>query len=142
MTKTALAAILALTASTSFAQTDATTQEPGNAGPANLCRELVAFMQASPPEPVPPPKSAESEQKGGSAQDDSGQSGPAHAAPEPKSARTTESGAQNAQQKSGLCEPAPAQPGGTSKESVITVAEAARPPRANATRRAPRLTPV
>src|SRR3546814_13261688 len=90
MRKTALAAILALTASTSFAQTDATAQKPGNAGPANLCRELVAFMQASPPEPAPPPKSAESEQQGGSAQDASGKSGPAHAAPEPNSARTTE----------------------------------------------------
>src|SRR3546814_15972896 len=83
-----------------------------------------------PPEPAPPPKSAESEQKGGSAQDDSGQSGPAHAAPEPNSARTTESGAQNAQQKSGLSAPVPAKPGGTSKESVITVAEAERLTRA------------
>src|SRR3546814_18932146 len=92
MTKTALAAILALTASTSFAQTDATTQEPGNAGPANLCRELVAFMQASPPEPAPPPKSAESEQKGGSAQDDSGQRRPAHAAPDRKSGAEGKSG--------------------------------------------------
>src|SRR3546814_14880394 len=73
MRKTALAAIFALSASTSFAQTDVTAQKPGNAGPANLCAELVAFMKASPPEPAPPPKSVEREQKGGSAQDASGQ---------------------------------------------------------------------
>src|SRR3546814_6238031 len=81
MRKTALSAIFALSASTSFAQTDVTAQKPGNAGPANLCAELVAFMKASPPEPAPPPKSVEREQKGGSAQDASGQNDPAHAAP-------------------------------------------------------------
>src|SRR3546814_9418708 len=91
MRKTALAAIFALSASTSFAQTDVTAQKPGNAGPANLCAELVAFMKASPPEPAPPPKSVEREQKGGSAQDASGQNDPAHAAPEPNSARTARS---------------------------------------------------
>src|SRR3546814_18278356 len=90
MRKTALAAIFALSASTSFAQTDVTAQKPGNAGPANLCAELVAFMKASPPEPAPPPKSVEREQKGGSAQDASGQNDPAHEAPDPNSAPTPE----------------------------------------------------
>src|SRR3546814_10263078 len=89
MRKTALAAIFALSASTSFAQTDVTAQKPGNAGPANLCAELVAFMKASPPEPAPPPKSVEREQKGGSAQDASGQNDTAHAAPEPRSEEHT-----------------------------------------------------
>src|SRR3546814_4698006 len=88
-------------------------------------------MKASPPEPAPPPKSVEREQKGGSAQDASGQNDPAHAAPEPNSARTAESGAQNAQQKSGLSAPVPAEPARTSKESIMTVAEAEGLARAN-----------
>src|SRR3546814_11871691 len=131
MRKTALAAIFALSASTSFAQTDVTAQKPGNAGPANLCAELVAFMKASPPEPAPPPKSVEREQKGGSAQDASGQNDPAHAAPEPNSARTAESGAPNAQQKSGLSAPVPAEPARTTTESLLTVADTEGHPHAN-----------
>src|SRR3546814_5036146 len=114
MRKTALAAIFALSASTSFAQTDVTAQKPGNAGPANLCAELVAFMKACPPEPAPPPKSVEREQKGGSEHDASGQNDPAHATPDPHSARQSAIASQQSHQTSGPRAPDPAEPASTS----------------------------
>src|SRR3546814_6446486 len=103
-----LAGMFALPASTSFAQTDSAP------GPANLCRELVAFMKAPSPEAESSPVAAARADKGGSAQEASGQAGPAHAAPEQDAAPagdaagngTSEAGttAQNAQQTSGLSE--------------------------------------
>ena len=107
MTRMTLAAIVALTASASFTQIEVTAQNAGNAGPANLCQELVAFMKAPPPEPAQPSQ-ATAKKDSGSAQEASGQSGPAHAAPEPNPTRATETGANDAQEKSGLSAPVPA----------------------------------
>ncbi|WP_274423841.1 hypothetical protein [Chelativorans sp. YIM 93263] len=154
-----LTGVFALVASTALAQTDAapepatpeeeapasatpentapadpTASQQAEAGqPANLCRELLAFVQENPPEPdatadapaaaaatgesagtgedsspasgeaVPPEPASE----GGSAQEATGQSGPAHEAPEPSSEDSAEGDAENAPQTSSLSAPVP-----------------------------------
>src|SRR5690606_35846002 len=67
MEKMVLAGIFALAASTTFAQTgpatSPATDPAGAGGPANLCQELLAFMEAPPPEvaeaPPAPTQAAE-----------------------------------------------------------------------------------
>ena len=52
MGKLVLAGIFTLAASASLAQTASTPDQAGAGGPANLCQELLAFMEAPPPEPA------------------------------------------------------------------------------------------
>jgi hypothetical protein len=143
------AGLLTLTASTSYAETVTPPASPGAApaaasqpaapGPANLCRELVAFMQAPPPAPAPtaaaPAKPATTSPSGeavpqkppsatGSAQDASGHSGPAHEAPKQHTGAASETGAHKAELKSGLSAPVPKAPATAAKEAVLTVEQA------------------
>lgn len=62
--------------------------------------------------------------KTGSAQEISGQSGPAHGAPEPNSKSAAQGNVQNAPQTSGLSAPVPKEPTSTPKESVMSVTDA------------------
>lgn len=150
MGKAVLAGIFALAASTALAQTDATSkpntvQEPAvseqtrTGGPANLCQELLAFMTAPPPEPAPaaaaaPAKPAAESQ---SAQQATGQAGPAHEAPEPNAnaaaggkapepnANAAAGGkAEGAEKTSSLSAPVPKAPATTTKDSVLSIDEA------------------
>lgn len=68
-----------------------------------------------------PPVSPE---KSNSAQEVSGQSGPAHEAPEPTSKAAAEGNVQNAPQTSGLSAPVPVEPAETDAESVLSVEQA------------------
>lgn len=68
-----------------------------------------------------PPQSVDNTQ---SAQDASGQSGPAHEAPEPSSEPVEEGKAQNAELKSSLSAPAPTDATSTPKDSVLSMVEA------------------
>lgn len=123
-----LAGLFALTASTTFGQTNSAP------GPANLCQELVAFMEAPSPKPASQAKTAAQAEKGGSAQEASGQGGPANMAPEQNATAVgvppargssgDNTTAQNAQQSSGLSAPVPTEPASTPKTAVMTVAEA------------------
>lgn len=76
MEKMVLAGIFALAASTTFAQTgpatSPATDPAGAGGPANLCQELLAFMEAPPPEvaeapPAPTQAAEEDPAEGGDA---------------------------------------------------------------------------
>ena len=146
MKKTALAGILTLVASTSYAQTGTApapaagtpaAAQPAAMGPANICQELVAFMQGSPAAapaatPAKPGGGSPSgeaipqkpQDKTRSAEDASGQSGPAHEAPKPHSGSTSGTGANKAELKSGLSAPVPTEPDTTSKEATLTLAQA------------------
>lgn len=150
MGKVLLAGILTLAASASLGQTESTSDQ-ATGGPANLCQELLAFMQAPPPErtgAAAKPKqegvaanapsasgqaSPQSSEKGSSSQEVSGQAGPAHESPDPK-AKPVEGGtAQNAPQKSGVSAPVPTDATSTPKDSVLSIAEAAKLAEANDT---------
>ncbi|MCT7377188.1 hypothetical protein [Chelativorans salis] len=117
------------------ATAEATDTQQADAGrPANLCQELLAFVRENPPEAddaqgnppeadapadqsaaagedsspasgeaVPPQPSSESS----SAQEQSGQSGPAHEAPDPNTEAATQSNGEDAPQTSGLSAPVP-----------------------------------
>lgn len=98
--------------------------QPAAAEPANLCQELVAFMKAPPPENVASPKPDARPQDGNSAQEASGQSGPAHGAPEQNSGVESKTSAEDAQLKSSLSAPTPKNASSTPKEAVMTVEEA------------------
>lgn len=98
--------------------------QPAAAEPANLCQELVAFMKAPSPEDAAPPKPDARPKDGNSAQEASGQSGPAHAAPEQNSPVKADASAEQAQLRSGLSAPTPKGASSTPKESVMTVEEA------------------
>lgn len=162
------AGLLALSASSSFAQTgtppateapaaetaapagQATAEKSGDGGPANLCEELMAFMTAPPPAaetPAKPAADAKSaaeakdtlEAKGapasgqavepeppgetGSAQEISGQSGPAHGAPAPNPKLAAQGDVQKAPQTSSMSAPVPTEPSAPAKESIMSVAE-------------------
>lgn len=158
------AGIFALSASSSIAQpgtppaapatpADPVAAQQSGGSPANLCRELLAFMKAPPPEleaaPAKPAAEAQnapsdkkevaansgpasgqsvqpqSSEKTGSAQDVSGQSGPAHGAPDqnPKSVGAQGS-VQNAPQSSSMSAPVPNEPTSPPKETVMAVADA------------------
>lgn len=117
----------------------------GQSGPANLCQELLAFMKAPPPEAPPaagsgqtasadkprtapsgeavPPRST---QESDSAQQVSGQSGPAHSAPQPNTSAEGEGTTQDAELKSSLSAPVPTDADSTPKESVLRVEEVER----------------
>jgi hypothetical protein len=69
---------------------------------------------------VPPQSPGTSE----SAQDVSGQSGPAHGAPEPSAKAAAQGNVQNAPQTSSLSAPVPTEPAKTSTESVLSLAQA------------------
>jgi hypothetical protein len=97
---------------------------PAAAEPANLCQELVAFMKAPPQENVASPKQDAQPKDGKSAQEASGQGGPAHAAPEQHSRAEPKTSAEDAQLKSSLSAPTPKAPSSTPKETVMTVEEA------------------
>jgi hypothetical protein len=97
--------------------------QPAAAEPADLCQELVAFMKAPSPEDAAPPKPDARPKDGDSAQEASGQSGPAHSAPEQNSGAESKTSAKDAQLKSGLSAPTPKDASSTPKESVMTVTE-------------------
>ncbi len=148
------AGIFALSASSAIAQTGtprapsppaaetAAAGQPGSGRPANLCQELLAFMKAPPPEapaasaPAKPAAEAKSApasgqavqpkapDKSGSAQEISGQSGPAHGAPDPNPKQSAQGNVQNAPQTSSLSAPVPTEPTAPSKESIMAVTEA------------------
>jgi hypothetical protein len=141
MKKMALAGILTLVASTSYAQTGTApapaAAQPAAMGPANICQELVAFMQgppaaapaATPAKPGGGSPSGEAvpqkpQDKTSSAEAASGQSGPAHEAPKPHPGSTSETGASKAELKSGLSAPVPTAPAAATKEAVLTLAQA------------------
>jgi hypothetical protein len=148
MRKTVFAGILILTASTSHAQTGmapapAAPSAPGPAaamGPANLCQELVAFMQAPPPAAAAPAGAAPAKpaaaspsgegvpqkpsSKTESAQSATGHSGPAHEAPKQHAGSASEASAQKPELKSSLSAPVPKAPATVAKETILTVAEA------------------
>jgi hypothetical protein len=67
MAKAVLAGIITLAASTALAQTDSTSDQAGAGGPANLCQELLAFMEAPPEETAPaaPAQAADAEEEPG-----------------------------------------------------------------------------
>jgi hypothetical protein len=125
MEKMVLAGIFALAASASLAQTDASEQ---TGGPANLCQELVAFVREPPPaeggaasgEAVPPRPVEQTE----SAQEASGQTGPAHGAPQPTAQAAEGTTAQNAELKSSLSAPVPTDTTSTATQSVLSLAQA------------------
>lgn len=148
------AGILTLAATASYAQTGTApganapaAAHPAASGPANLCQELVAFMQAPPPAALPqagaaPAKPAATSPSGegvpqkppgatGSAQEASGHSGPAHEAPKQQSGSASGAGAQKPELKSGLSAPVPVAPAAVAKESVLTVTQAQDLARAN-----------
>lgn len=128
------AVALALSPSLSFAQATASPAVPqlSNGKPADLCQELLAFMRAPPPqapagEPVkspPPDASAPAGNSQESAQDASGQAGPAHTAPDAGGQIDDETTVQNAELKSSLSAPAPKDSTSTPKTSVLSLAEA------------------
>lgn len=152
MEKAVLAGILALAASASFAQTAA--DPAGARGPANLCQELLAFMEAPPPAataaPAAPAQVAKAEpakdgvapasagakaadtaaagsaaKEGASSPQATGQSGPATDAPDPNVAGAKNVGkAEDAPQKASVSAPVPTDGKSVSKESVLSVAEA------------------
>ena len=101
--------------------------QPAAAQPANLCQELVAFMKAPPQEDLASPKRdarPDAQPKdGNSAQEASGQSGPAHAAPEQNSGAESKTSAEDAQLKSSLSAPTPKDSSSTPKEAVMTMEE-------------------
>lgn len=149
MSKVVLAGIFVLTASTALAQTGTAptpnagapaAQSPATAapststagalatpeqggGPANLCRELVAFMTA-PPADAASPSAAPPPRQNTSAQDQSQQAAPAHGAPAQQSSTTDGTTAQKAELKSSLSAPVPTDPVSTPKDSVMSAAEA------------------
>lgn len=154
MRKAVFAGFLALTATAAHAQTGTAPAGVSPAppavteGPANLCRELVAFMKAEPPaapssaasQPAKPSGSGgssgesaaqKSQDKTQSAQAASGQDGPAHASPKQESGAKPETGAHKAELKSGLSAPTPKGPKSTPKQSVMSVADAERLASAN-----------
>ncbi len=92
------------------------------AAPAQPAEQPAAAGQNSTAsgEAVPP----QSPNATGSAQDASGQAGPAHAAPEPNSAPAAQGNVQNAPQTSSLSAPVPVEPAETTKESVLSLADA------------------
>ncbi|RUM95832.1 hypothetical protein EET67_20780 [Pseudaminobacter arsenicus] len=75
-----------------------------------------------------PPKAAGGTQ---SAQQQSGQSGPAHTSPEPNPATAKQGTAQGAPQSSGLSAPVPTEPTPIAKESQLSIAEAEKLAEAN-----------
>jgi outer membrane protein OmpA-like peptidoglycan-associated protein len=117
-------------------------------GPANLCQELLAFIKAPPPEAAPPAaapgaqgtaqRQASTQQggatggttppqapaQGASAQQTTGQSGPAVEAPRSNTAPATQGSGQNAPQTAGIAAPVPAAPTSPPKESILSLAEA------------------
>jgi hypothetical protein len=152
MREMVLAGIVALSASTSLAQTstapgsaapaaDTATPAAQQAGaPANLCQELLAFMKA-PPEAAAPTAATPPQQAGkpassaaapakpeagtGSAQKITGQSGVASDAPEPNKDKVATGSPTNAPQKESRAAPVPpSDTSSTPKESVINVAKA------------------
>jgi hypothetical protein len=94
MEKAVLAAILALAAPTAFAQSAA--DPAGARGPANLCQELLAFMEAPPPAATAAPAA------------------PAQAA----KAEPAKEGAAAASPGTGAADAAPAAPAGAAKEGA------------------------
>jgi hypothetical protein len=144
MEKLVLAGIFALAASTSLAQTG---------GPANLCQELVAFVRQPPPADAgaaAPARAAAAPQgaaaakpasgeavparpveQTGSAQQASGQTGPAHGAPQPNAQGTEGTKADGAELKSSLSAPVPTDTESTASEAVLGLAEAEELARAN-----------
>jgi hypothetical protein len=107
MGKAVLAGIFTLAASAALAQTAATTDPAGGGRPANLCQELLAFMQAPPPESpataAAPAKAAEAKQAEASAAPGSNQAAAASApasgqAVPPKSSQESSSSQQLAGQ--------------------------------------------
>lgn len=153
MGKAALAGIFALAASASFAQTAA---DPAGAGrPANLCQELLAFMEAPPPPapaPAPPAPAAKQEpakegvapgstetksadagpaKEGASSQEVTGQSGPATDAPDPNAPPAKGAKVADAPQKASVSAPVPTDAKSVSKQSVLSVAEAGKLAEAN-----------
>jgi hypothetical protein len=152
MKKMLLAGIVALSASTSLAQTS-TAPEPAApaapaaetpaqqaGGPANLCQELLAFMKA-PAEVATPTAAAPAQQAGtsstsaaapakpetgtGSAQKITGQAGVASDAPQPSKEKVASGSATNAPQKESRAAPVPpSDTSSTPKDSVINVAKA------------------
>ncbi|WP_287062354.1 hypothetical protein [Mesorhizobium sp.] len=150
MKKMLLAGIVALSTSTSLAQTSTApeptapagatpaAQQPG--GPANLCQELLAFMKA-PAEAASPTAAASAQQSGtsstsaaapakpetgtGSAQKITGQAGVASDAPQPNKEKVASGSATNAPQKESRAAPVPpSDTSSTPKDSVINAAKA------------------
>ncbi len=156
-----LAGIFSLAASTALAQTapepaapsaPAAPAETQQAGPANLCQELLAFMKAPPPEPATPaapakPAAAPAAQGtsalagttagagqgaaaapqagSNSAQAVTGQDGVATDAPKPSGGEKVAAGSvTNAPQKDRAAPMPPADVTSTPKESVLDVAKA------------------
>ncbi len=128
----------------------AAVQAAEQSGPANLCQEVLAFMKAPPPEPpaaaaggqnaaADKPRTAPSgeavptrpAEETNSAQEVSGQSGPAHSAPQPNNSADAEGTAQDAQLKSSMSAPIPTDTESTPKESVLSVEEIERLAEAN-----------
>ncbi|MEO3433501.1 hypothetical protein [Inquilinus sp. CAU 1745] len=130
------------------------TPQPDAGEPANLCQELLSFMQTPPPEPAAEAAPAQQEQSGenqsedqegspesqGTAQESegttqdgegtpgeaSGSDAAAHSAPDPQSGDAAQSNSNNeqAQQTSSLSAPVPTEPTTTSKLEVMTVDQA------------------
>ncbi|RWJ59190.1 MAG: hypothetical protein EOR32_23350 [Mesorhizobium sp.] len=152
MKEMVLAGIVALSASTSLAQTStapeptapatetATPAAAQASGPANLCQELLAFMKA-PAEVATPTAAAPAQQPGtstsstaapakpetgtGSAQKITGQSGVATDSPQPNKEKVASGSATNAPQKESRAAPLPpSDTSSTPKDSVINVAKA------------------
>jgi hypothetical protein len=147
-----LAGIVALSASTSLAQTSTAPEGTAPAadtampvaqqagGPANLCQELLAFMKA-PAEAATPTAAAPAQQAGtstssaaapakpetgtGSAQKITGQSGVASDSPQPNKEKVASGSATNAPQKESRAAPLPpSDTSSTPKDSVIDAAKA------------------
>lgn len=167
MERAILAGIFALAASTVLAQSEPASDPAGAGEPANLCQELLAFVETSSSEgeaaaaPAaaaddsaegvdaaegqPAEEGAETEaaaagddsapasgeaiasqpvEETSSAQAASGQTGPAHGAPEPNSDSTEMGGAKNADLKAGMSAPTPTDGESAPKDPVLSVAEA------------------
>jgi hypothetical protein len=153
MERMVLAGIFALATSTTLAQTGPSPDPVRATGPANICRELLAFIEtpatanaasakpaaagaatgtdkmatAKQQAPAPAPGQAAAPQPGAgnsSSQQQTAQSGPATDAPTQESATTKESSAQNAPQRGSVSAPVTNDPASTPKESVLSVAEA------------------
>jgi hypothetical protein len=94
--------------------------------PPDICQEFLAFMQEAQKQaaaPPPPPLPPEQGSAVGSAQELTGQSGPAVDAPKPVPAPHPLGSASNAPQTSGLSAPIPLPPGGPPKDSIIAMTE-------------------
>lgn len=104
-------------------QTAAAPAQPAQQGSVQADKQAAGAAQDSAPasgKAVPPQSPGKSE----SAQEVSGQSGPAHGAPEPNAKAAAQGNVQNAPQTSSLSAPVPTEPAKTAVESVLSLAQA------------------